>query len=155
MSTKKKGRGLSASEKSNVALLTIARKKIMGKEAAEKSELLCLVHFDSIRRGVCGKEGRNLIGFHLLTALFVGTALKSDVLMDAARRAYEDLSKAASRPDANLRLTTGEYASIRDLFKLYFAHLQYVEIGTMSDCSLAAKNLFASNSEPMQDCIAA
>jgi len=135
---KKSAAGISAYQ------VVIARKQKLGSKDAEKTELIYMIHFDTIRRGQCGEAGKNFLAFNLITAMFMARMSKHQVLDRVAATAYESLQKAWSRAE-NLSLTTGEYKAMRDFHSFYFKMLPNLEVGFVSDCARAAHDLLGGN----------
>lgn len=120
----------------------IARKQLLGKAAAENIELLCLIHFDTVKRNQCGEVGRDFLCFNIMTAALIGTDAKLPTLEKIALDAYNAVYGANARDPELLRLTTKEYNLVRLLFRHFFQMLPNLQTGFVADCARAAEREF-------------
>lgn len=123
-------------------LVAIAKNQLLGFEDAEARELSCRLHFDTVRRGACGDEGRLFIACNILTAALIGKEIKSIGLESLAISAYNAVCAANLRNDRLLSLTTKEWDAVRTLINRYFAFLPKVQIGLFSRCALNAAEIY-------------
>lgn len=133
---------IDAERKRVAPFLVLARNNVMGKESAENIELMCRIHFDTVRRNVCGEVGRNFLAFNILTAALIAKEMKSKPLEALAIAAYNSVYNANARNPALLQLTTTEYMQVRMLMNKYFEILPAMQVGTVSDCSRNAHLIY-------------
>lgn len=131
-------------------LVAIAKNQLLGVDDAEKIELMCRLHFDTVRRGLCAEEGRMFIAFNILTAALIGKEIKSIGLESMAIAAYNAVFDANLRNDKLLALTTKEWDAVRTLINRYFAFLPKVQIGLVSRCAHNAALIYEQD-KPKKD----
>lgn len=123
-------------------LAVMAAHQKVGQADTDMIALPVLVHLDMAKRGQADANCANFLTKHILIALSLGSKCGNRAFYDLAGKAWDQLAKAAARPDELLRLTTGEYQALRRMISAYLRIMPTVSVGALNvACANADKIL--------------
>lgn len=110
----------------------MAAHKKVGQADTDTIALPVLVHLDIAHRGMGDATCANFLTKHILIAMSIGSKSGNRPFYDLCGKAWGALKKAAERPDELLRLTTGEYQTLRKMFGAYLRMMPTMSVGLLN-----------------------